>query len=149
MATFSSESRNRLATCHPRLVTLFELVVQDFDCTILEGKRTRDQQAENVRRGVSKTMDSRHLDEPVARAVDVAPYPLKWPKRPAADATPAELLAWAKDLARYYLFAGYVLGRAGNLGIPLHWGGDWDRDWDVHENNFDDLVHFELPKGEW
>ena len=32
------------------------------------------------------------------------------------------------------------------MGIDLIWGGDWDGDTDLNDNNFDDLVHFELKR---
>ena len=41
-------------------------------------------------------------------------------------------------------FAGFVLGIAKSIGITLRWGGDWDRDWTVMDNKFDDFPHFEL-----
>jgi peptidoglycan LD-endopeptidase CwlK len=140
---FSAVSDARLATCDPRLVALFEDVVQRFDCTVLEGARTVEQQTENVRKGVSKTMDSRHLDRP-SRAVDVAPYPVRWPVIPVPGSRNTEYVAWAKDLARFYLFAGYVLARAKSLGIAVRWGGDWDGDHDLRDQTFDDLPHWEL-----
>jgi len=50
-------------------------------------------------------------------------------------------------LIRFYDFGGYVLGSAERLGVPLRWGGDWDRDHDVFDDQtFQDLVHFELPR---
>jgi len=60
-------------------------------------------------------------------AVDVAPYPIDW-----------------NDRERFCYFAGYVKGIAKSLGTELRWGGDWDRDTQVKDNNFDDLPHFEL-----
>ena len=60
-------------------------------------------------------------------AVDVAPYPIAW-----------------DDRERQTLFAGYVLATAKALGVELRWGGDWDGDTEVRDNQFDDLVHFEL-----
>jgi hypothetical protein len=30
------------------------------------------------------------------------------------------------------------------MGIGLRWGGDWDSDKDFSDQNFDDLVHWEL-----
>ena len=32
------------------------------------------------------------------------------------------------------------------MNIKLRWGGDWDRDTQVKDNSFDDLLHFELIK---
>jgi hypothetical protein len=30
------------------------------------------------------------------------------------------------------------------MGIELRWGGDWSMDFEVKDNRFDDLVHFEI-----
>jgi peptidoglycan L-alanyl-D-glutamate endopeptidase CwlK len=145
MGKFSQSSLDKLNTCAIPLRVLFNEVVQDFDCTVLEGKRSIEQQKENVAKGVSKTMDSRHLDEPLANAVDVAPYPLQWPRKPKSD-SPAELKRWMKDYARFYYFAGYVIATAKHLGVSVRFGGDWDGDFDIQEESFDDLVHWELRK---
>ena len=50
------------------------------------------------------------------------------------------------DRERFTLFAGFVLGIAKSMGINLRWGGDWDQDWTVKDNKFDDFPHFELKK---
>ena len=62
-----------------------------------------------------------------SKAVDVAPYPIDW-----------------EDREGFILFAGYVLGVASQLGLNIRWGGDWDGDFDLSDNEFDDLVHFEM-----
>ncbi len=124
MPRFSSKSNKLLATVHPDLHRIFYEVVKGFDCTILEGGRTPERQAELVAQGKSKTKHSKHID---GLAIDVAPYPIDW-----------------KDRERFHYFGGYVLGVASRMGIKLRWGGDWDMDTQVKNNNFDDLVHFEL-----
>lgn len=152
MPSWGSASLKQLATCDERLQRLFNRVIQKRDCTILEGKRSEAQQVINVAKGVSKTMNSKHVypaDRP-SLAADVAPYPLKWPKRPNLDLPPEQLapalLVWAKDMARYYYFAGYVIGVGEEMGITLRYGGDWDGDNDIHEQHFDDLPHFEIDE---
>ena len=35
---------------------------------------------------------------------------------------------------------------AQDLDIPIRWGGDWDSDNNLNDQNFMDLVHFELKK---
>ena len=51
-------------------------------------------------------------------------------------------------LIRFYDFGGYVVGAAHRLGVPIRWGGDWDQDHDVFDDQtFQDLVHFEIPRG--
>ena len=36
-----------------------------------------------------------------------------------------------------------MLGVAAAEGIKIRWGGDWDRDNDLADQSFNDLVHFE------
>jgi hypothetical protein len=130
-----------LATCDPKLRTLMLAVADVVDTKILEGARSREQQEANVTAGVSKTMDSRHLDRP-ARAVDAGPYPIIWPNRETRPKT------FAKDLGRWYHWAGVVRGVAAQLGIEVRLGSDWDMDFDLLDQKFDDLPHVELPKKE-
>lgn len=140
MAKWSQDSLDQLATVDIRLVHLFNEVVKNFDCKVLEGKRDVERQMLNVQKGVSKTMNSKHvypLGAP-SLAVDVAPYPLRWPNR--------ESQTYVKDVARFYLFAGYVKAHAEALGLNIRWGGDWDMDWDILDQVFDDLVHFEIKE---
>lgn len=128
MPNFGQKSQEQLATCDQRLQDLFNRVVKSWDCTVLEGKRTFEQQQHNYAVGVTRTMNSKHVtgDQP-SKAVDVAPYPVKW-----------------KDYARFYAFAGFVIGTAVSMGLKVRWGGDWDSDRDFSDQNFNDLVHFEL-----
>lgn len=128
MPAFSKRSRDRLSTTHPNLQRLFTEVVKHFDCTILCGHRTKEEQNKAYAEGNSKLKwpRSKHNTKP-SIAVDVIPYPIRW-----------------KDRERMHLFAGYVIGLAHSMGIGIRWGGDWDSDTEVNDNNFDDLVHFEL-----
>ncbi len=128
MPKFSEGSQAKLATCHKDLQTVFNLVVIDFDCTILAGERDEATQAELLRTNKTQVSypNSKHNSSP-SMAVDVAPYPINW-----------------QDREQFTLFAGYVLGIALGVGVKLRWGGDWDCDFKVADNNFDDLPHFEL-----
>ena len=40
--------------------------------------------------------------------------------------------------------AGFVIGIARSMGYNLRWGGDWDMDFNVMDNRFDDFPHFEI-----
>ena len=128
MNRWSAASAARLATCDPRLQDLFDHVLQVMDCSILAGHRDEASQNSLYDAGKSQLRwpRSRHNTHP-SRAVDAAPWPINW-----------------RDRERMTLFAGIVLGVADARGIPLRWGGDWDRDFQVSDNAFDDLVHFEL-----
>jgi hypothetical protein len=119
---------DRLSSCDPKPVDLFHDVVKEFDCAVLMGHRTQDEQNEAERTGHSKLRWPRSLhNKTPSQAVDVAPYPIDW-----------------NDRERFSLFAGYVLGLARARGVYIRWGGDWNRDTQVRDNSFDDLVHFEL-----
>ena len=131
MAKFGTLSEKHLRTCDPRLQILFRDVVQTYDCTILVGHRGQEDQDKAVREGNSKVSwpNGRHNSKP-SMAVDVAPHPIDW-----------------KNAKRFYHFAGYVQGKASEMGITLRWGGDWDRDFDLDDQDFMDLVHFEVADG--
>ena len=103
-------------------------MVRNFDCSILEGHRDEARQNRMVDDGKSQVRwpDGKHNTTP-SLAVDVAAYPIVW-----------------DDRERQTLFAGYVLATAKAMGVDLRWGGDWNRDTEVRDNSFDDLVHFEI-----
>lgn len=128
MGQFSPTSLERLSQVHPDLKRLFEEVGKDYDCSILCGHRGEEEQHIAYQSGRSKLdwPESKHNSLP-SMAVDAAPYPVDW-----------------SDSKRFYLFAGFVLGTAKRMGIDLRWGGDWDRDWDLADNRFNDWPHFEL-----
>ena len=128
MAKFGNRSKERLSTCDQRLQDIFNEVIKYVDCTILEGHRSKERQNILYDEGKTKVLypKGRHNAEP-SLAVDVAPYPVDW-----------------SDRERFTLFAGYVLGLASGMGITIRWGGDWNMNFDVKDNNFDDLPHFEL-----
>ena len=130
MAKFGSRSKARLATCDEDLQELFEEVVRIFDCTVLCGHRGEKDQNEAYDKGNSKVKypNGRHNAKP-SNAVDVTPYPVDW-----------------EDLDRMNYFAGIVKGIAHMKGIPIRWGGDWNDNTDLKDNNFDDLPHFELRR---
>jgi len=127
---YSTKSKGRLSSCHPDLQKIFNEVIKYVDCSILEGHRNEKTQNKYYDQGRTKVRfpDGRHNTKP-SRAVDVTPYPVDW-----------------DDRERQTLFAGFVLGLARQMGITLRWGGDWDRDFEVQDNRFDDFPHFELIK---
>ena len=128
MPKFGRTSRKRLKTCDEDLIFLFEEVVKYFDCSIIEGHRGKRLQNKYFKEGKSqlKYPDGNHNKKP-SSAVDVVPYPIDF-----------------NDRERMTYFAGFVKGVALILGIPIRWGGDWNGNTDLKDNNFDDLPHFEL-----
>lgn len=130
MPKFSEASKKRLATCHPDLQKIFNLVIKNVDCTVTEGYRSDEDQEEAYKKGNStlRAGQSKHNQMP-ALAVDVVAYPIQW-----------------ESSKRNYHFAGYVKGIADALGIKIRCGADWDGDNDLDDQTFNDLVHFELKK---
>ena len=128
MPKFGKRSRERLATCDERLQKVFNEVIKFVDCSVLEGHRSQERQDQLYIEGKTKVKfpDGRHNSKP-SNAVDVTPYPVDW-----------------ADRERQTLFAGFVLGVARSKGIKLRWGGDWDMDFQVMDNRFDDFPHFEV-----
>lgn len=124
MPKFGKRSQERMKGVDSQLQNVFNQVVKNFDCTIIEGLRTKERQDELVSQGKSKTKFSKHIE---GKAMDVAPYPIDW-----------------EDRDRFHYFGGYVKGVASQMGVNIRWGGDWDGDFETKDNNFDDLVHFEI-----
>lgn len=125
---FSEKSAAKLATCDERLQRLFNAIIVDHDCTVIEGHRTRELQDEYYRTGKSQKRwpHGKHCSTP-SLAADVMPYPIDWHDRPRIDA-----------------FAKAVLAKAAAMGIKVRWGGDWDQDGLSTDERFFDGPHFEL-----
>ena len=128
MPYFGKSSKKRLDTCDNKLQKVFNEVIKHVDCSILEGHRKKDRQNKLYEEGKTKVKypNGRHNRQP-SSAVDVTPYPVDW-----------------EDRERQTLFAGVVIGVASQMNINLRWGGDWDQDFQVVDNRFDDFPHFEL-----
>lgn len=122
----------KLAGVHHSLVAVVSRVARIVDCQVLEGKRGQQRQNDLFAEGRSKVCwpNSLHNHSP-SRAVDVCMHPVNF-----------------EDRERATFFAGIVLGVSEILGVKIRWGGDWDRDFDVSDNAFDDLHHFELVSDE-
>ena len=117
-----SRSRSRLKGVHPDLVKVVERAIQLTECdfSVLEGLRTKARQAQLVKSGASKTMNSRHI---TGHAVDLGAYvggKIRW------------------DWPLYTLIANAMKKAARELKIDIEWGGDW--------RTFKDGPHFQLPR---
>jgi hypothetical protein len=128
MPRFGKRSKENLSTCHEDLQKVFNEVIKHVDCSVLEGHRDEEKQERLFSEGKTKVHypKGRHNSKP-SRAVDVVPYPIDW-----------------DDRERFHLFSGFVLGLARGMGITLRWGGDWNMNFEVDDNKFDDFPHFEL-----
>ena len=128
MYNFSNKSKQELASCHPDLQKLFREIIKYYDCSILEGHRSNGRQDKFYQEGKSKFKAgfSKHNQNP-SLAVDVSPYPIDW-----------------NNKIQFYHFVGYVKATADQLKIQIRCGADWDSDNNFKDQEFNDLIHFEL-----
>lgn len=107
----SNRSIKNLYGVNPDLIEVvfkaIEISKQDF--CVFEGLRTLEKQKENIAKGVSKTLNSKHL---TGNAVD--------------------LVAWVNknyswEWEYYYPIADAMQESAIALGYPVVWGGCWDK----------------------
>jgi len=107
--------------------------IRHYDMTVLCGHRGEAEQNAKLEQGLSRVAfpGSRHNRTP-SEAVDVVPWYTQTPH-----------IRWdAREDFTY--MAGIIMGVAGELGVELVWGGNWDRDQELGDNGFDDLPHFQL-----
>ena len=123
-------SRERLKGVHPDLVKVVERAIEltEYDFSVVEGVRSMETQKAYVAKGVSKTMNSRHL---TGHAVDLYPVgrPTPWERCPA--------------------IARAMLDAAKELGVSIRWGGDWNMDGNSKDEQFYDGPHFELLRSKY
>ena len=149
MYSFGKTSNGRLITCVTPIVETAEAVVEIFDCTVLCGRRDRQTQNGLYRSTPQRSKvpwpESKHnvrIPEDLSTAIDIVPYRgqvphIRWPdpeKRPDT---------FAKDLAHFYTFATVFRMMGLKLGYVFRSGFDWDSDWMINDQTFDDLPHHE------
>jgi peptidoglycan L-alanyl-D-glutamate endopeptidase CwlK len=120
----NARSRGNLRHVHPDLVRVVELAAKlaNRQFVVIDGARTVAQQRENVRKGASKTMRSRHIiaKNGYSHAVDIV------------------IIENGKVLWDAYEDVRKPMSQAADeLGIPLEWGGSW--------RSFQDTPHYQLP----
>lgn len=125
-AGWDARSARSLAGVHPDLVRVAERARQlsPRPFVVIEGLRSLAQQKANVAKGVSQTMNSRHL---TGHAIDAVPLDDKG------------AISW--DWKYYTPLAGAFKTAAQELGIPIVWGGDW--------KTFKDGPHYELDRNRY
>lgn len=107
----SQRSLDRLVGVHPNLVKVVKRAIQisEYDFMVVEGLRTKQTQAEYVKKGVSKTMNSKHL---TGHAVDLAPL-----ENGSID--------WNNTKGQFDAVAKAMKQAANELGVKITWGGVW------------------------
>ena len=118
-------SLKRAELVHPRMIAISEKALSYgiIDFTVLKdgGGRTPELQQVLFDKGVSKTLNSKHLIKPdgFGRAIDHAPLPINW-----------------NNIEAFILMATLMFRAASELGEQIEWGG--------HYRSWKDYPHFNL-----
>lgn len=145
MPNFGNASRTNLEGVEPRLVKVANIVVSGWNCSVTDGVRSLAEQVKNVAKGVSKTMDSKHLPQAdgFSHAIDIVPFPINWDAIEKGYAA-IKHATGGMEIAEMYAFAGFVDGVAWSMGINLRSGYDWNTNRQFEDQSFLDLPHHEL-----
>lgn len=121
----------RFNTIDPRLQNWLIRLNEKIPVTIICGARTDAEQLQALKEKKSKLGPdkSKHCAKPLSLAVDIAPDPLDW-----------------KATNAFYWLGGYGKALADAMGLPIRWGGDFNRNYVVTDESFLDLVHFEIDE---
>lgn len=134
MYKLSEKSLAKLKGVHPDLVYVIKVALElgIIDFSVIEGLRTLETQKLYVAKGVSKTLNSKHIiqSDGYGHAVDLYPYPIDMKKVNKCN---------AQEIAKFGVLAGVIKAVAKNAGIDIIWGGDWE--------SLFDAPHFEIRKG--
>lgn len=123
------KDRANLKGVHPDLIRVVERAAElsTIVFRVGEGLRSIEQQRKNVAKGVSWTMNSRHL---TGHAVDLIPMV---DVNSDGKITTAEQFSWPI----YYKLAPVIKAAAKAEKVPIEWGGDWTKS--------KDGPHWQLP----
>lgn len=115
------KSLNELQGVHPKLAAVVNRAIHysKVDFGVHDGLRTKAEQAEYVRTGTSRTMNSKHMAQAdgFSHAVDLVPFingKLRWEWPPIFQIATAVHRATVEER------------------VNLIWGGVWDRKFPVH-----------------
>jgi peptidoglycan L-alanyl-D-glutamate endopeptidase CwlK len=127
----NSSSEAKLKKVHPDLVRVIKRaakIADDIGFIVTCGVRTLEEQKELLKKGATRTLNSRHIPgaDGYSKAVDLA-------------VTIDGKIKW--DWPLYSKLAGIVKDAAKLEKVTIEWGGDW--------KSFKDGPHFQLPKSKY
>lgn len=117
---FTAKSAARLALAHPDLQRLMSAAREKIVFEILDSQRGKSAQEKAFSEGHSRAHfgQSAHNWAP-ALALDIIPTPLDW-----------------QDIDSFVALSKVILPLAKEMGIPIEWGGHWQK--------LKDMPHYEL-----
>lgn len=134
---YGRRSKSILETVNVLLAQVFVYALDTglMDITIIDGRRSRQQQNLYYAQGRSKVQwpNSKHnvrYPHDLSKAIDAAPY--------VNGKTSSDF--------RHCIFLAGVIQTVGyDMGVSIRWGGNWDMDGEpVTDQDFQDLWHYEL-----
>ena len=133
MPFFGRNSEKQRETIDPGLQEILDEASKIFDFTNICGHRNKEDQnkAYETKRSKLRWPKSKHNSKP-SKAVDVAPWE---PSIKNVD--------WFNH-KRFIWLAGIIMAIAHTKDIKIRWGGDWNGDTFMRDENFLDMAHFEL-----
>lgn len=147
---FGRTSSTELETVEPELRRVLERAIEIVDFSVIEGRRSIGTQIKYLRKGVTRTIDSRHIPrdddgvyqpDGLSQAVDLTPYQQGVNPWPLATDSPETR---QKKKHRFYFLQGILYAIARDEDVDIRLGVDWDTDLDFFDQRFDDLGHVEL-----
>jgi peptidoglycan L-alanyl-D-glutamate endopeptidase CwlK len=112
----SAADEAKLKKVHPDLVKVIRkaATMTTVPFKIMETARSVEQQRINIKKGVSWTMNSRHIvsKDGLCRAADIVPL---------VDGK----VSWSWPV--YHKLAPIMKAAAKAVGVPVAWGGDWQK----------------------
>ena len=153
MASFGTSSQKKLNTCEPKIRLICNEAIKYIDFSVITGHRTKEKQNALYPKFTKlKWPNGKHNKFP-SKAIDVAPYIQPYgtifgnPNEivhmmELTDVSEAEAKAFVwKSYAR---LIGIMEGIALCNNINIRVGIDWDGDFDMLDQTFHDLGHWEI-----
>jgi len=137
--SYGSASRQRLATCDPRIKLIMRkaLALGLVDISIIEGVRVKEEQNRFYYMRPQKSK----VKWPYSKHNIINPKD----KSLAFDAGPFINGKVSYNFNHCCYLAGIIIALSASLGIKLRWGGNWDMDGEpITDQDFQDLIHYEI-----
>lgn len=118
---FGNRSLQQLDTVDPKLKALAirALELSPYDFTIIQGRRTVQQSAQNIANGTSFLKDPSKSKHVTGKAIDFAPYingKIDW-----------------NDLEAFWAIVGAFKKAANEMNIAVRFGADWNNSGDYRD----------------
>ena len=140
MPYYSQRSLDNLASAHPLWTNILTYVLEELciDHSVIcghRGKKAQDQAFED-KTTTLRWPFSKHNQFP-SLAVDAVPWPILW-----HDPSPRRREKYTQEMIRFVTIVQMVAKF--KFGVTVRVGLDWDRDWSLMDNKFNDYPHLEL-----